>query len=43
MGQRKEKEKGRQVGDRAENDYQTSRRRRYSNGFLDIGITWDCP
>lgn len=35
---KRNREKTRKVGDKAENDCQTSRRRRYSNGFLDIGI-----
>lgn len=34
---KRNREKKRKVGDKAENDCQTSRRRRYSNGFLDIG------
>lgn len=35
MKQKRRKEIGREIGDRAENDCQTSRR--YSNGFLDRG------
>lgn len=34
---KRDREKKRKAGDRAENDCQTSRRRRYSNGSLDIG------
>lgn len=41
---KRDREKKRKVGDRAENDCQTSRRRRrYSNGSLDTGTTMGTP